>query len=127
MTKRIERRGRPRKFKLGEVVSKPVVQTEDLYVVVDHQLRGTKSEYRVAPLNNRFERYGRAVWTPSNEIFETGMRSYKGSIVTYRANAHLDSELGGRGCHCECCAHAAMPRDAFNHLTGEFRDYDEQA
>ena len=113
--------GRPRKFKLGDIVTD--LHTD--YVIVDHQLRGTKSEYRVVPLNRRYERYGRAAWRNSAEFTATDVHSSSGSLVTYRANRKLEEELpGGRGCACECCVHTAIPRDAFNKFTGEMKDDD---
>lgn len=116
-----ETRGRPRKFKLGAIVQDPT--TENLYIVVDHQLRGTKSEYRVIPTNGRYERFGRASWVESSNLEPIGKRSSKGSLVTYRANQMLEGEVG-RGCQCECCIHTAMPRRDFNMFTGDMVDYD---
>jgi len=110
--------GRPRKFKLGAIVTD---LDGNFYIVVDHQLRGTKSEYRIVPTNNRYERFGRAVWVESNKLEATGMRSSRGSLVTYRANQMLEREVG-RGCLCEYCAHTAMPRRDFNKVTGEMLD-----
>lgn len=106
--------GRKRKFKLGEIV-----QNDDghHYVIVDHQLRSTKSEYRIIPLNNRYERYGRATWEPSNTLHSTGLKSTKGSLVTYRANRMLEAEIG-RACACECCVHTALDRKDFSTRSG---------
>lgn len=115
--------GRPRKFKLGVIVRD---EDNQLYVIVDHQLRGTKSEYRCLPVNNRFERFGGAVWIPSNEIWPIGKRSAKGSLVTYRANEVLEDEGDGRGCRCQCCVHVAMPRNVFNKFTGELLEWEDE-
>lgn len=113
------KRGRPRKFKNRDIVIHN--QTEQTYVVVDHQLRGTKAEYKVIPLNGQKQRYGRASWVESNWLDPTGMKSSAGSMVTYRSNKFLEQEVG-RGCDCQCCIHAAMPRRDFNHITGEMFD-----
>jgi hypothetical protein len=114
--------GRPRKFKLGTIVTDKT--TEELYVIVDHHLRGTKSEYRCVPTNGRYERFGRAAWIDSSRLESIGKKSSKGSLVTYRANQMLEAEVG-RECLCECCVHVSMPRKDFNMFTGEMRDLDE--
>lgn len=110
--------GRPRKFKLGAIA-----QHEDghLCVIVDHQIRGTKSEYRVIPLDGRRRRYGRVAWTETSKLSPVGEKS-RGSIVTYRANRMMEQDLGGRGCGCECCVHTAIPLSAFNHHTGDMKE-----
>lgn len=115
--------GRPRKFKLGSIVTDTDNQ---LYVIVDHQLRGTKSEYRCIPTNNRFERFGRASWIESNRLESIGKRSAKGSLVTYRANTAWELEVGERGCECQCCCHVAMPREHFNRFTGKLLEADDE-
>jgi len=115
--------GRPPKFKLGTIVTDT---DNNLYVIVDHQVRGTKSQYRCIPTNNRFERFGGAAWIESNKIEAIGKRSAKGSLVTYRANEMLEREGDGRGCRCQCCVHEAMPRNVFNKFTGELKDWEDE-
>ncbi len=115
------KRGRPRKFKLGEIVTSTL--TQGLFVVVDHQLRGTKAEYRVVPLSGGRQRYGRAAWVNTAFLQTAGEYSSTGSLVTYRANEYLQAELPeGRGCACQCCIHEAQPRSGFSIHTGDFKE-----
>lgn len=116
------KRGRPRKYRLGEIVQD---KTEAPYVVVDHQVRAWKSEYRIIPLNNRYERYGRAVWVESHLLDPVGKKSNKASVRTYRANRMLEEEIG-RDCKCECCIHTAMDGTAFNSMTGQILEDSEE-
>ncbi len=114
--------GRPRKFQLTEIVYDQHMNT---FVVVDHRLRGFKSEYRVVPINGRHQRYGKAAWQGAHKLTPTGKKSRTGALVTYRAN---EMSMGGteeRGCDCQCCIHIAYERPDFNYLTGEDRDQDE--
>lgn len=114
--------GRPRKFKLGEIVHRLDMEMR-LAVIVDHQVQGTKSLYRVIPMDGQKRRFGRAKWVDSNLLGPAGMRSKTASVLTYRANEKLEAELPeGRGCDCMCCVHTADPHAAYNHVTGEFRD-----
>ena len=116
MVRRKRGAGRPRKFKLGEII----LDDNEFKVVVEHRLRGTKSEYRVIPLDGSSHRYGRAAWQSSGRLIPTGRHSSTGSILTYRANNWLDKELPeGRGCACQCCVHSAIPRNVFKVSTGE--------
>lgn len=119
--------GRPRKFKNGEVVRRTDYDT--LGVIVDHRIRGTKSEYRIVPVNNRIERFGRAAWVVASDLVgdALGRFSSKGTILTYRANEWLDAEIGGRGCDCHCCVHTAQDRSMWNHHTGELRRLDNDS
>lgn len=114
------KQGRPRKFNLGDIVN----YDGEWQVVVDHRLRGTKSEYRCIALNYKRKRYGRAVWRSSGLLTATGEHSNTGSILTYRANEYLEAELG-RGCDCHCCIHTAIPRSEFNRASGELREADD--
>ncbi len=121
MVRRKRGAGRPRKFKLGEII----LDANDYKVVVEHRLRGTKSEYRVIPLNGASKRFGPAAWRSSGLLTRTGRVSATGSILTYRANEWLDRELPeGRGCACQCCVHSAIPRNVFKVSTGEMMDDD---
>ena len=114
--------GRPRKFKLSEIV----LHQGQTYVVVAHRLRGTKSEYRVVPLTGGRQRYGRALWKIAAELEAAGEFSATGSLLVYRANEWLDKELdGGRGCRCHCCPHTAIPRGMFSIHTGIMKDVDD--
>ena len=113
--------GRPRKFKLGEIIK----YDKGLGVVVAHRLRRTKSEYRIVPVSGGRKRYGRAAWKNSAELKTNGEHSATGSLVTYRANRWLNGELPeGRGCFCECCIHEAIPRKSFSRFTGAMKEED---
>jgi len=114
--------GRPPKFKLGTIAVDDDGQT---WVLVERRMSGFKSQYRGIRTNGRRRRYGRAKWMLSNVLTDTGEKSTKGSIVTYRANEAMDKELDGRGCECQCCVHQAIPRSAFNRHTGEWREDEE--
>jgi len=122
MGKHKRKPGRPRKFKLSEIV----LHQGQTYVVVAHRLRGTKSEYRVVPLTGGRQRYGRALWKIAAELEAAGEFSATGSLLVYRANEWLDKELdGGRGCRCHCCPHTAIPRGMFSIHTGIMKDVDD--
>jgi len=114
--------GRPRKFKLTEIVTvdgRPAA-------VVDHRMRGTKAEYRIVPLTRGHRRFGPASWRSTTDLVTTGKFSWTGALVTYRANEWLEAELPeGRGCKCMCCAHTAIPRAAFSRHTGIMKEHDE--
>ena len=115
MTKRKRKVGRPRKFKLSEIV----LFDNHTFVVVAHRLRGTKSEYRVIPLTGGRQRYGRALWKIAADLTAAGEFSSTGSLLVYRANEWLENELSdGRGCRCHCCPHTAIPRGMFSIHTG---------
>ncbi len=113
-----ERRGRPRKIGMGYVV---IDKDGNLGVAVDHRILGSRSEYRVIPVNSRIQRYGPATWRNTESIEPEGRRSQTGSVKVYRANQALDEELGGRGCKCQCCVHYAMPLKDFSTQTGKLR------
>lgn len=112
--------GRPRKFTNRDIVT----DGNELFVIVDHRLRGTKAEYRVIPMNDRIERFGRARWEQSADLQRDpkGRKSSKGSITVYRANQFLDAELGDRGCGCQCCAHHAIPYSELSWRTGDYKE-----
>ena len=118
MTKR--KRGRPRGFKNRDIAQ----YNNNLYIVVDHRMRGTKSEYRLVPYSRGQKRTGHAIWVQSYRMLNTGAKSNtKAAVSTYRANRGLDESLpDGRGCRCECCVHEAIPRTFFDRWTGEYKD-----
>lgn len=123
--KRKRKVGRPRKFKLSDIIR--IKETGTIGVVVRHRMRGTKSEYCVIPLTGGKRRFGPSSWKSSADIETTGQRSSTGSLVTYRANEWLEEQLPeGRGCVCHCCVHEAQPRKAFSRQTGVMKaeDYD---
>jgi len=117
-----ERRGRPRRFKFGEIV----LEGDLARVVVDHRTRMYKAEYRIIPLNGSSRRYGRAVWRASHLLQSAGKFSSTASLATYRANNWLDETLPeGRGCDCQCCVHEKQPHQAFSNITGKFLGEDD--
>jgi len=113
--------GRRRKFRLADIVW----DGGRLSVVVDYRVRGSVSEYRVVPISGKRRRYGRASWRRAMDLHASGERSNTASLLTYRANQHLDDALDDRGCDCECCIHTAQPRSDFSHITGIMKGADD--
>lgn len=111
--------GRPRKFS-NRMVAHDL--NGDLYVIVDHRLRGTKAEYRCVPVNKRIERFGRAKWIQSADLTNTGWISKKGTVTVYRANEFLEQQLGSRGCECQCCVHVETPYPELDWRTGDYKE-----
>jgi len=112
-------RGRPRHFSNGDIA----LHGGQKYVVVDHRMRNTKSEYRLVPLNAAYKRYGSAIWRQSYLLEVTGLRSNTATVVTYRANRWLEEATPeGRGCVCQCCVHEAQPTRGFSVHTGTFKE-----
>ena len=117
--KRKRGRGRPRGFYNRDIIH----YTDRLYVVVDHRMRGAKSEYRLIPITPGHRRAGAAIWAQSYKMTNTGRKSGTGTVLTYRANTFLEEELPeGRGCKCQCCIHEAQPRRSLSRWTGDLKD-----
>ena len=117
------KRGRPRHFSNGDIAE----HEGNMYVVVDHRMRNTKSEYRLVPLTKGYKRFGTAIWRQSYLISVTGLKSNTATVVTYRANKWLEEATPeGRGCACQCCVHEAQPHKAFSVHTGIFREDDDE-
>jgi hypothetical protein len=109
--------GRPRKFKLGDIVWDDFRQQHS--VVVNYRRSGTVSESRCIALDKRLRRRGDAYWERVQNLEPTAYRSQTGSIKTYLANELLEQQLEGRGCSCQCCIHEAQERSMFNNQ-GEY-------
>jgi hypothetical protein len=100
--------GRPRKYRLGDVVS----YEGEPAVVVDYRQDGRKrGSYRLIRLISlpAGRPYGPAVWVQSYKVDNNDWPDRRWTAVqNFRAN----SRLGDRGCTCQCCPHLAIPPSA---------------
>lgn len=105
------KRGRPRKFKKGDLVYHDRLS---YCVIVDWIKQRTTSYYRVVRVIHPFNGapYGEAIWIKGyalrvpvrNEVpHGTARRNIAG---IYAANQRLEE----RGCLCNCCVHEAIPK-----------------
>lgn len=105
--KRKGARGRPLKFKPGEIAH---WKKKDTYVVVvDHMTSGKAARglYRCVRLIQRYphQRYGHALWVGSEALFKVeGMPAANMTRRVWAANQRLVD----RGCPCNCCVHTKL-------------------
>ena len=92
--------GRPRKFKMGDVVYGDTPNIGHVGVVVDYKATPKDSYYRVVSIVDR-----KARWLSSTVLNATG-RSNLDVLRIYRAN----ERLADRECEAHCCVHQAIPR-----------------
>lgn len=112
------KRGRPRKFRFGQLVRKK--DDGRIYAVVgygrvDHpHARESTHKYRTVEYRTAWRmRIGRAswLWPYEMEAIESDAPAFgddRQGRAVYRANRRLGGRRG-RGCDCQCCAHIALP------------------
>ena len=105
--------GRPRKFNTNDLAYYITEDGRKQYAVIVDWRSDTRGrgEYRIVRLTHPQggRPYGAAAWFKSELLHTTGKTwGYKVSM-TYRMNERL-KRFGERGCECQCCVHAAIPR-----------------